>query len=141
MWRSRCAISGKRFFGPSLLTLVRWDSNLPAEPYNLVLVIHAHAQQLIAAQKEGNVDLKSLFGEVVVDAIEKRLRWAKAVCHGEFESLDISRNSYNANIAHLRLESWGEDAQSTVFFESSVQEAKRHTRNSSGIFGFGVMGL
>ena len=39
VWRSRCAITQRKFGGHATLVLTRWDANQPPTPYNLVLLM------------------------------------------------------------------------------------------------------
>lgn len=73
VWKSRCAVSQKRFGGHIILTLTRWNPDLPPEPYNLVLMMQNEAQKLA---EQG----QSAFPPEIVNRINKRLAWAKEIC-------------------------------------------------------------
>jgi hypothetical protein len=72
VWKSRCAVSQKRFGGHVILTLTRWDPTQPPTPYNLVLIMQDDALRLATHGK-------SVFPPEVVNRIEARLAWAKEV--------------------------------------------------------------
>jgi hypothetical protein len=81
VWRSRCAVTNRRFGGHICLTLTRWDPTLPPVPYNLVLLMQNEAQKLY---EQGH----AAFAPEVVRAITERLAWAKKVCEDSWETLD-----------------------------------------------------
>jgi hypothetical protein len=72
VWKSRCPVTQKRFGGHVILTLVRWNENLPPGPDNLVLLMQSEAQKLM----DGG---QSAFNAEVRQKIESRLRWAATV--------------------------------------------------------------
>jgi len=71
VWKSRCAVTGKRFGGHAPLVLTRWDPKAPLTPFNLVLMMQTHA----TAFAEGKE-----FPDDVKERIEGRLAWAKQQC-------------------------------------------------------------
>jgi hypothetical protein len=73
VWKSRCAITSKRFGGHYILTLTRWHPDLPPTPYNLVLMMQSDADKLATLGKE------QAFSQELIEKIEKRLEWAKSV--------------------------------------------------------------
>ena len=82
MWRSRCAVTNRRFGGHVILTLTRWDASLPPTPYNLALLMQNEAQKL---HDQG---AQAAFSPEVVARVNERLRWAKKVCEDSWETLD-----------------------------------------------------
>lgn len=86
VWRSRCAVSNRRFGGHVILTLTRWDPILPPTPYNLVLMMQNEAQKLHEKGKEA-------FPAETVARIDERLRWAKKVCDESWETFDHTGGS------------------------------------------------
>lgn len=81
MWRSRCAVTNRRFGGHVILTLTRWDASLPPRPDNLVLMMQNEAQKLC---DNGH----AAFSEEVQQRIEERLRWARVACENSWETFD-----------------------------------------------------
>ncbi len=72
IWRSRCAVTGKRFGGHVLLTLTRWDCSRPPVADNLVLLMQSQARLLA---EKGH----AAFEPFVVQRVTSRLSWASAI--------------------------------------------------------------
>ena len=76
VWRSKCAVTGKKFGGSRPLLLTRWDPALPPTPYNIVLMLEPRALKM---EEEG---VHAAFTGEVIDKINARLQWAKGQCEG-----------------------------------------------------------
>ena len=84
IWKSRCAVNGKRFGGHDSLVLTRWDPALEPTCTNLVLVSQSGLSVL------ENKGIQGLPSEVQAN-IAKRLEWAKVFmnfrdCGDQFDS-------------------------------------------------------
>ena len=108
VWRSRCAITQRKFGGHATLVLTRWDAIQPPTPYNLVLLMPHEAEKLAGitgvesgvvmgdAAGGGTGDGKVVVGYKeslpvdVIERIEARLRWAKKVYEDVYLSYDTS---------------------------------------------------
>lgn len=78
VWKSRCAITHKRFGGHIILTLTRWDASKPPTPYNLVLMMQNEADKL----SEKGWDA---FPPELVAKINRRLEWAEKACDDSWD--------------------------------------------------------
>jgi hypothetical protein len=81
VWRSRCAVTGRRFGGQLTMCLTRWDAEQPPCASNLVLMLQEQAVRLAA------------LGHAAFDAdtqakISQRLCWARTVCDESWETPD-----------------------------------------------------
>jgi tRNA A37 threonylcarbamoyladenosine dehydratase len=79
VWKSRCAITQKRFGGHLMLTLTRWDPNQPPSAYNCVLMMQTEAKAL---HEHG----QSYFASRIQAKINERLAWAKRVLAEDIDS-------------------------------------------------------
>lgn len=75
VWRSRCAVTGRKFGGHIGLVFTRWNPDIPPTPYNLVLLMIPEAVKL---EEKGH----DAFPPEIVEKIERRLHWAKQVTEG-----------------------------------------------------------
>lgn len=78
VWKSRCSITRKRFFGPTSFTITRWDATLPPTLDNFVLLTIGPANQLASLGKNS-------FEKSVIDRVEARLSWARLYCKDSIE--------------------------------------------------------
>lgn len=78
VWKSRCAVTQKRFGGHIMLTLTRWHAHLPPTRDNLVLIMQDEAAKLA---EQGS----SAFPVETVERIESRLAWAREVLRRDDE--------------------------------------------------------
>lgn len=95
VWRSKCAVTGKKFGGTRPLLLTRWDPTLPPTPYNIVLMLEPHALKMEEKGMEA-------FTIENINKINDRLKWAKRQCEGYWHSetnnddiLDSSKDVYS----------------------------------------------
>ena len=93
VWKSRCAITQKRFGGHIILTLTRWDATKPPTPDNLVLMMQNEADKLATKGKEA-------FPEDKVQKITARLAWAKQVCEDSWEGVNPKGSSEAVQYKH-----------------------------------------
>lgn len=78
MWKARCAVTGKRFFGPTTMTITRWNPEEPPELHNLVVITRDDARAL---RENGS----SAFDATIVERVEARLAWARLACDQYWE--------------------------------------------------------
>ena len=78
VWKSRCALTKRKFGGHSTLVLTRWDKGAPPTPDNLVLLMPKEAEALHTP--EGYTALPAELRQ----SISERLAWAKQVYNGDF---------------------------------------------------------
>lgn len=77
VWKSRCAVTNRKFGGHSTLMLTRWYPDQLPSPHNLVLLLPDQALKL--AEKG-----KAHIPASVVQSIDNRLQWAKMVYAEDF---------------------------------------------------------
>jgi len=85
VWRSRCAITGRRFGGHVILTLTRWNAEAAPTTGNLVLLMQNQAK-LLAEQGQ------SAFDEDTISKIAGRLRWAE-------DALTVQEKHFEVNLS------------------------------------------
>ena len=117
VWRSRCAITQRKFGGHATLVLTRWDANQPPTPYNLVLLMPHEAEKLagIAGGESGDgkiviVGYKESLPVEVIERIEARLRWAKKVYEDVYLSYDTSTGGKSIPLLSHIQDSVGNDS-------------------------------
>jgi hypothetical protein len=78
VWKARCAVTGKRFFGPTTMTITRWKADEPPTLDNLVVITRDDVRSL----RQHGI---SAFDAAVVEKIEARLAWARLACNRYWE--------------------------------------------------------
>lgn len=77
VWKSRCAVTNRKFGGHSALALTRWDESKDPTPYNLVLML---PEEVLKIGDSGKAHLSAS----VVESINSRLKWAQTVYAEDF---------------------------------------------------------
>lgn len=95
VWRTRCAVTGRRIGGQSLMVLTRWNPNAPLTPYNLVLVqqsVLPFVENLFSSSSEvtPQSSTENPLTPEVIQRINDRLNWAKTVCENDWPPRGIS---------------------------------------------------